>query len=86
MSNRNVMVMIDHDKEVGYYSIRIRIPDSHGTYEGLKTNLLSWGERSIALNALEIARTIINMEIDYDDTSTSPDTVPSGGNGDRTYD
>ena len=71
----NVKVMIDHDEDAGYYKIQIRIPDGHGSYETLKRNLLTWGSGSAALNALDIARTIINMEIDYPDTSS--DTPPS---------
>ena len=75
-----VKVMIDHDKDAGYYNIRIRIPDSHGPYKGLKMNLLSWGCRSVALNALDMAKTMINMEMDYSDTSSN--TPPLGGNED----
>jgi hypothetical protein len=76
-----VRVMIDHDEDGGVYNIRIKIPHGHGTYEDLKRNILTWGCGSAALNALDIARTIINMETDYS-IGSSKDTSPLVGNGD----
>ena len=80
---KKTRVMIDYDTDRGYYKIQIRIPDGHGTYDDLKRNLLTWSSGGAALNALDIARTIIQMELDYPDTS--PGTTPFGGNGDKTY-
>jgi len=68
----NVKVMIEHNKDNGYYKIHIRIPDHHCTYESLKTNLLAWHCGSLALNALDMARRIIEKDID-----SIPDTPPS---------
>ena len=65
-----VKTMIEHDKENGYYKIHIRVPDHHVSYDGMKIHLLTLGSGSVALNALDIARRII-------DTDTIKSQIPS---------
>ena len=66
----DVKTQIQHDAINGYYEIRIRVPDHHVSYEGMKIHLLTWGSGSVALNALDIARRII-------DTDTIKSPIPS---------
>ena len=73
----DVKVMIDHDKEGGYYKIHIRIPDHHVSYAGMKIHLLTWGSGSGALNALDIARRIIEEGSISGSTSLGGNVRPS---------